>query len=292
MDSTLLLLHYPIILASPPPVIHLNSPPRTYHCEADWRWSPLPFVDHDVWVVLRGEGALSCHGHDFSLRPGSAFILLPGARVVARHRPDRPLHVFAAHFSCRPGDVPSLPECADGKRGCVHVQLSSLQLVTAVAEACAGQAFQAGLASMDQNLSVSYSAVLVQSLVLHILAESHRRIIPPGQARVETCVEAVRREPGRRWTPAEMARMSGFSVPQFNRHFHSATGLSPARFVIMQRVERAAQLLVETDLTIAQIAEALGYSDVYFFYRQFRQVRGVTPGSLRHSTNKAHGDGV
>jgi AraC-like DNA-binding protein len=43
------------------------------------------------------------------------------------------------------------------------------------------------------------------------------------------------------------------------------------------------QLLIETDLTISQIADALGYRDVYFFSRQYKQVFGIPPTAVRAS---------
>jgi YesN/AraC family two-component response regulator len=40
-------------------------------------------------------------------------------------------------------------------------------------------------------------------------------------------------------------------------------------------------LLAETELTITEIADALGYRDVFFFTRQFRQVAATPPARFR-----------
>lgn len=43
-------------------------------------------------------------------------------------------------------------------------------------------------------------------------------------------------------------------------------------------------------MSLKQIAESLGYTDVYFFHRQFKSVAGVTPGQWRKPTpNPAEG---
>ena len=47
------------------------------------------------------------------------------------------------------------------------------------------------------------------------------------------------------------------------------------------RLARARQLLAETGLTISQIAETLGFRDVFFFSRQFTQRTGQTPSAYR-----------
>ena len=80
---------------------------------------------------------------------------------------------------------------------------------------------------------------------------------------------------------AEAARQASLSLSQFNKRFRAYTGTSPARYVILQRIDRAKKLLAETPMTLQQIADALGYSDIYYFHRQFRAETGQTPGSLR-----------
>ena len=52
-------------------------------------------------------------------------------------------------------------------------------------------------------------------------------------------------------------------------------------------VSRARQLLAETGLTISQIAEALGFRDVFFFSRQFTQRTGQTPSAYRATLSRA-----
>jgi transcriptional regulator GlxA family with amidase domain len=51
--------------------------------------------------------------------------------------------------------------------------------------------------------------------------------------------------------------------------------------MIRRRIQRAATLLSESSLTISQIADAMGYRDVYFFSRQFKQKMGQSPRTYR-----------
>jgi AraC-like DNA-binding protein len=67
------------------------------------------------------------------------------------------------------------------------------------------------------------------------------------------------------------------------RRFREATGLAPHQFVLQHRVAEARQMLGETDVPIKSIARQLGYRDVYFFSRQFRQLAGVPPALYRKS---------
>jgi AraC-like DNA-binding protein len=83
---------------------------------------------------------------------------------------------------------------------------------------------------------------------------------------------------------AEVARIAadaGMPVSTFRRRFAAATGCSPQAFALAARLERARQLLADTDADIAAIAARLGYRDVFFFSRQFRQAIGMPPATYR-----------
>ncbi len=58
-------------------------------------------------------------------------------------------------------------------------------------------------------------------------------------------------------------------------------GRPPAQWRQLKRIERARRLLLESDRSLAGIAEELGYCDQYFFNRQFKRVTGISPARFR-----------
>jgi len=85
---------------------------------------------------------------------------------------------------------------------------------------------------------------------------------------------------------AALARKAGYSVDHFSRVFQKVVGVRPQDYVISAKTERARQLLSESDLTIGMIAEALGFRDIFFFSRQFRQKTGQTPTEFRRGLRR------
>lgn len=77
----------------------------------------------------------------------------------------------------------------------------------------------------------------------------------------------------------------GMSLSTFRRRFKKAIGSSVHDYIIDQRIQHAQKLLRESDDTIKSIVHQLGYNDVYFFSRQFKQRVGVSPGSYRIAGN-------
>ena len=80
-----------------------------------------------------------------------------------------------------------------------------------------------------------------------------------------------------------LAAEARLSVYHFARGFKLSTGVSPLRHVLEQRIKRARQLLVQTDLPLSAIASAVGFFDQGHFSRQFRSLVGTTPSSFRRT---------
>ena len=47
------------------------------------------------------------------------------------------------------------------------------------------------------------------------------------------------------------------------------------------RMERAKQLLLTTDLSLAAVSEAVGFNDYFYFMKKFKKETGITPGHFR-----------
>ncbi len=80
---------------------------------------------------------------------------------------------------------------------------------------------------------------------------------------------------------ADLAELLGMSPFHFGRMFKQSTGISPHQYVIQQRVERAKQLLKQTDQAIIDIAMDCGFNSHSHLSKQFRQVTGLTPREFR-----------
>ena len=66
------------------------------------------------------------------------------------------------------------------------------------------------------------------------------------------------------------------------KKFKDAEGISPARYRMLQRVDRATRLLISTDLTISQIAQRCGFCDEAYFHKVFCKTVGMTPSAYRN----------
>lgn len=78
-----------------------------------------------------------------------------------------------------------------------------------------------------------------------------------------------------------LAKRMGLSVRHFSRVFRAETGLTPAAYVEVARVEYARRLLEETERTLDGVADACGLRSVETLHRSFRRQLSTTPGEYR-----------
>lgn len=80
---------------------------------------------------------------------------------------------------------------------------------------------------------------------------------------------------------ADLASTAGVSPYHFSRAFRRATGVSPYRFVVQRRLERAKALLSGDGLSIAAVGLSCGFTSAAHFSTTFRKAVGVNPARWR-----------
>lgn len=100
----------------------------------------------------------------------------------------------------------------------------------------------------------------------------------PAVARV---MRAVFSEPEKNWELQDLVGIAHISRSALNARFLELAGMSPRQFVCHVRLTRASEMLIDTSLSIAVIAERSNYGSEAAFNRAFRRWCGVTPGSVR-----------
>lgn len=86
-----------------------------------------------------------------------------------------------------------------------------------------------------------------------------------------------------------LARVAHVSAAHFSREFRATFGETPHRYLQRRRVERAMELLRETDRPVTEICLDVGWGSLGTFSRTFRDVVGESPSSYR---TRFSGDGA
>jgi AraC-like DNA-binding protein len=106
--------------------------------------------------------------------------------------------------------------------------------------------------------------------------------------RIKTLIIELAQQPGE----LEKQNLSQYLSRQLHKDysalsklFSEVTGITIEQYFILQKIERAKELMVYDELSLTQIAWELGYSSVAHLSSQFKKVTGLTP---RHFKNLKH----
>ena len=80
---------------------------------------------------------------------------------------------------------------------------------------------------------------------------------------------------------ADLMAVAHMSQTSLMRTFGEITGRSPIDYLIRLRISRAAELLRSSEMSVTEIAAAVGFEDSNYLTRQFKRIRGVSPRAYR-----------
>lgn len=240
----------------------------------NWRWTTKIPDYYNLWVALEGQGVLNTLGKDYHIQPGTAFVFLPHQEVSAEKSTDQPFRNFACRFFPPQGTAEAMRDCASKLMG---IQARDLALTKALCRAAVQST------SYKDELSKQQTNGLCFQLLARIWRDAHMPHQSDPDMAIIRLMERLREQPAERLSLEAMAEATKLSLPQFNRRFLALSGESPMNFSIRQRIVHAKHYLHGSSLQISEIADALGYSDIYFFSRQFKKDTGMSPSAYRRS---------
>ena len=140
--------------------------------------------------------------------------------------------------------------------------------------------WQAGSEAVVNRLS---EIVFVQTVRAY--AQSHQSgagiLSALSDRQISSALEAMHRNPSFHWTVEDLARAAGMSRTLFAERMKETLGLSPIGYLTQWRMEVAREALADRRLSVAEVAEKVGYESVPAFSRAFKKRFGFGPGEMR-----------
>jgi AraC family transcriptional regulator len=146
---------------------------------------------------------------------------------------------------------------------------------------------------MQQIPSTAYLESLAGVIAIHIAktygsdqtaTQAHAGLAPHKLTRVKAYIKEHLAEG---ITVRQVAAAIGMSPYHFSRMFKQATGRSPYLHITMQRVERAKDLLRNTNQPLVDVAASVGFQTQGHFTHVFHKFAGVTPRIFRLNCRSA-----
>lgn len=264
--------------------VHLNSPTGRVPPAAGWRRSrehSERLADQELWLVWAGRGWMRTRTARLDLRPGFCVWMRPGGIYDAGQDDAAPLGITYIHFEVTHSRGQKVPtdKLTDGREiwdlaDLNYFDAATRRIVTLFERAERGDGKQRVPAEL-----------LLKALLVDMTSEArHAQTAtqPHWQKTIQAAAAMIRENAGQLPPIRLLAERANMSAAHFSRAFRRVMGVSPQHYAVEARVHMARQLLLETDMAAGKIAEMLGYKDVYFFSRQFKQHAGVPPSVFRN----------
>ncbi len=129
----------------------------------------------------------------------------------------------------------------------------------------------------------SLSGTLVRAMDLLRLAQDlhWRERSGPDRLVVDQACKRLADDVEERIPLPALAQELGVGYDHFRKTFAYHTGMSPGKYRIRRRIDRARELILHRHLRNQEVADLLGYPDSFTFSRQFKQVTGESPAAFR-----------
>ena len=242
--------------------------------QENWHWSrPIPNC-FNMWVALEGQAELKTLGKTHPIHPGVCFVFSPHQELSAKSVAAQPFRNFACRF---------LP--VDGGQAGLLEKVQKLMAVESTNFFGLRDLCQAAIQASqhEDTLAAQQTAGLCYQILAQVWRDAHTAAVKDPDVVIHNLMERLRTHPLERLSLKEMALEAKMSVSTFSRRFYAISGESPVDFAIRHRILHAKNHLHGSCQQIQEISEALGYSDIYFFSRQFKQITGMSPIEYRKS---------
>lgn len=124
--------------------------------------------------------------------------------------------------------------------------------------------------------------VLVELIRINFGREDQSRFVTAlSDKRIAKALQQLHSNPHKSWTLEKMAEEVGMSRAAFARRFKDLVGQPMFEYLTILRVQRARELLRDTNLPVYEIANQVGYESELAFTKTFKKHTGTTPTRFR-----------
>ena len=230
----------------------------------------------EILYVAGGAGEAILEGKKFRLAPGDLVVVNPGTLHEERSDAKAPLRLI--FLAIRDFAVPGLPA------GCLSQEkyrVLSWGEYRYKMDIYFRELLQETSSQIEFYLEISQglvSALLV--LVMRLI-----RINPEDEAALSQECQKIKEYLDQNFTsPITLDSLSEtvyISKHYLSHLFKEQTGVSPIKYLTSKRMEKACELLSETELPVSEVSKAVGYENPLYFSQVFKRIYGISPVKYR-----------
>lgn len=251
----------------------------TGDCEHNFSWGPGIKDHYKLHYIHKGSGTFKIDNRTYHLNQGEGFLICPNVLVSYEPNVDDPWDYSWVAFN--------------GINAEAYLNRANLNLNTPTYkcenESAMNQCFNTIFQSINSDRCMDFKSLSAFYSLLSLLVESSKTsevaIKPqsPQDLYIKQAIEFIDTNYSRKITIEEIASYVGVNRKYLSKLFSDSLNESPQNFLINFRLSKACDLLVNTNLSVNEISNSIGYSDAFLFSKVFKKFKGVSPKFYRES---------
>jgi len=242
-------------------------------CEPGWRWArrEKPMPNFDLFYVWSGEGDVEVNGVHHEVGPGSCFLFRPGDFTSATHNPQKPLVLTYIHFATEE-PVEVIPKRYRVLKDTIDFEFLLSRYV---------RLFLIQTYAAEEEAKLVLKQIMIHLLRADFQTPTEKKASNQLTESIHEVANFIRQNPSVAHRVEDLAMRAQLSPRYFSMKFREVLGMSVQTYMIQTRINRAQYLLTHAGMNVTEVADALGYRDIFFFSRQFKQYTGKNPSEIR-----------
>ena len=230
----------------------------------------------EILYVAGGAGEAILEGKKFRLAPGDLVVVNPGTLHEERSDAKAPLRLI--FLAIRDFAVPGLPA------GCLSQEKYRVL-------SCGEYRYKMDIylreLLQETSSQIEFYQEISQGLVSALLVLVMRliRINPEDEAALSQECQKIKEYLDQNFTSLitldSLSETVYISKHYLSHLFKEQTGISPIKYLTSKRMEKACELLSETELPVSEVSKAVGYENPLYFSQVFKRVYGISPVKYR-----------
>lgn len=230
----------------------------------------------EILYVAGGAGEAILEGKKFRLAPGDLVVVNPGTLHEERSDAKAPLRLI--FLAIRDFAVPGLPA------GCLSQEKYRVL-------SCGEYRYKMDIylreLLQETSSQIEFYQEISQGLVSALLVLVMRliRINPEDEAALSQECQKIKEYLDQNFTSLitldSLSETVYISKHYLSHLFKEQTGISPIKYLTSKRMEKACELLSETELPVSEVSKAVGYENPLYFSQVFKRICGISPVKYR-----------
>lgn len=241
-----------------------------YQCPRDYKYGPAVRDLFIIFYIHKGKGTFTYDSSSYGLKEGQGFVVFPNQVVCYEADPADPWKYSWIRFSGTQA-VSYLNECGFYHSTPILEYMDLAFIHNSFVELMKTESLTAGREDFFRGyLHLFFAYHLERNKPLNNMMDTKEQYI-------NNALEFMELNYDKKISVEDIASYVGISSKYLWKIFKRNTGLSPLKFLINTRIEKACALLKNSSLRISEVSRSVSYDDPLQFSKLFRKAMGISP---------------